>query len=152
MRGVKVMLTVLAAAMCGCGGANDPVLPDPVPVSGIVMLRGEPLVSAAVEFIPDEGTVGPGCMAYTDAAGNFQLITRLSSSDEPVDGAIPGRYRVRVSLLTTPDGTPVQMDSETPPADMGAVEKLPMHYSDYAETVLSADVYAGGGPVVLELM
>lgn len=152
MKAANAILTVMALTVAGCGGGSGPPLPDPVPASGSVTLRGEPLANALVQFIPDQGTPGPGSMAYTDSSGKFELSTRMGSSLEPVKGAIPGRYKVRVSLMTTPDGKPIEPGSSTTPADAGAVEKLPRSYSDHSDTVLSAEVKAGGDPVVLKLM
>jgi len=152
MKIAGVFLGVVAAVIAGCGEVSIPSLPDPVPATGVVTFRGQPLKHALVEFIPRDGTPGPGSTATTDESGSYELITRIGPAPNVVKGAIPGGYRVRVSLMTTPDGQPVQVASDQPPADLGAIEKLPLRYSGYNETELSGTVAPGGGTVELKLM
>lgn len=61
--------TALPVLLCGCG----PSRPTTVPVSGTVLLDGEPVESAAVIFSSVEG--GRPATGITDAQGRFRLRT-----------------------------------------------------------------------------
>jgi hypothetical protein len=61
-----------------------------VAVQGIVRLDGQPLKSAAVQFVPEDS--GRDATAMTDENGRFVL-----STFEPRDGAVPGEYKVVVT-------------------------------------------------------
>jgi hypothetical protein len=78
---------VLMAA--GCGQSKY------VPVSGVVMVNGEPYPHAVVSFqpigSPENPTPGRGSSANTDEQGRFVL-----TSDGTVDGAVIGKHRVRI--------------------------------------------------------
>jgi hypothetical protein len=80
--------TALTLIGGGCGSSKQPV-----PVSGIVTLDGEPLPDARVTFNPiDTG----GWMAFgqTDKQGRFSLTTL---NGKP--GALPGEYKITVEYL-----------------------------------------------------
>jgi hypothetical protein len=80
---------VLVAAGCGSGESSLPALTD---VEGVVLLGGQPLPFAKVQFNPTKpglpaNSVG---IAVTDEAGRFKLMT----AGKP--GAIPGEHVVTV--------------------------------------------------------
>jgi hypothetical protein len=79
-----VVCAALVAGM-GCGGESRP---DRVPVSGTVMIDGEPLEHGFVQVVPSNaraasGKIGPG--------GRFELHTF-----DPGDGCVPGKHQVAV--------------------------------------------------------
>jgi hypothetical protein len=131
--------------LTGCGGATAPKLPDPVPVTGTVIIDSKPLADAIVTFVPDKGATatGLGANAVTDASGNFEVVTTFGKKARP--GAIPGKYRVAISRLIGPTGSPVKLEPGVPPANAAARESLPPRYSDMMMTELKADVGAEGG-------
>lgn len=96
-----VVLVVLAG---GCGGRGDPA---PMPVHGVLTVKGQPADGATVVFHPKAGK-GPKASGKTDAKGEFRLTTMRAG-----DGVVSGEYVVTIiwpdskRLLTdgTDDGT-----------------------------------------------
>jgi hypothetical protein len=76
---------VVAMILQGCGDGR----PERVPVSGRVLIDGQPLAHGSVMFVPDHGRSAGGSL---DKDGRFTLTCY-----EPNDGVIPGKYRVKVS-------------------------------------------------------
>lgn len=147
MFGRRIALASFAAlaavGFAGCGGTG-PQLPDPVPVDGSVTMDGKPLPAAIITFIPAENaTEGQGANAVTDDGGEFELITAIGRRTRT--GAIPGKYKVVISRLIGPNGSPVVLDSGEAPANVGARESLPARYSDFTLTELKAHVTDDGG-------
>ncbi len=87
------MLLVLVTLGCG---AN----PNVVPVSGVVLLDGKPLVGASVNTQPiassSGANPGSGSFGRTDAEGRYSLEV----VDPPMPGAYLGEHRV---TITQPD-------------------------------------------------
>jgi hypothetical protein len=79
---------------------------------------------------------------YTDSKGHYAAETR--SGDEIKPGAAPGSYQVLVSRFLKPDGTPI-LDASEAPANVGAVESIPIQYSNPTESKLRAAVGQSGG-------
>jgi hypothetical protein len=79
---VNGLLMILLAM--GCGGSEGPLR---VPVSGSVLLDGQPLTSGVVRFIPQEGADGPGALTQV-INGEFHF------SDD--DGPIIADHRVEI--------------------------------------------------------
>ncbi|MBM4002697.1 MAG: DUF4198 domain-containing protein [Planctomycetes bacterium] len=78
--------------MTGCG-AGEPKIH---PVTGKVLLNGQPLADASVVFHPVDAQSRPELRrltARTDAGGAFRLTTR-----DPGDGAPAGEYGVTVEF------------------------------------------------------
>lgn len=70
----------------GCGKAGI----GTVPVTGKVLMNGQPLEGATVVFNPNgQGRASSGT---TDAAGVFKLTTETNG-----DGALPGDYQIAVT-------------------------------------------------------
>ncbi|MCE9566952.1 MAG: hypothetical protein K8U57_33540 [Planctomycetes bacterium] len=85
MRLLIVAATMIAVVGClaGCGGG-----PKIVPVSGVVLIDGQPLTKGSVQVMPAgfraaSGTIGPD--------GRFTLTT-----NEDNDGCVTGTHPVRV--------------------------------------------------------
>ncbi len=132
------VLIALALSIPGCGGKPPGVkLPPTTPFGGTVTLDGKPLEGAGVTFMPlsknEYLAVGK-----TDASGKYELLTVASES---VKGAVPGDYKVRISLMQTPDGKPYD------PIKSGAIgkESLKLAYSDNSRTMLTASIPKDGG-------
>lgn len=133
----------------GCtGGSKGPPIPvykgDTVPVSGTVTMDGEPLADALVTFVFD-GQAPPnftGSGGRTDSMGKF--VVRSGGKE----GTPPGRYKVVISRLATPDGSPFREDPEQgldlEQARLSGMvkESVPPKYSDPEKTVLSVEITA----------
>ncbi|MGE5194568.1 MAG: hypothetical protein ACM3U2_18915, partial [Deltaproteobacteria bacterium] len=79
----------------------------------------------------------------TDSSGKFVVMT----GSQP--GTVAGRYKVVISLMTLPDGSPIKLDPESG-MDMEMLrqggqlkELVPDRYSNPDRTELSAAVAAG---------
>jgi hypothetical protein len=72
-------------AIAGCGDGR----PERVPVSGVVLIDGEPLGRGYVKFVPANGRPSLGKIAPD---GKF-ILTCFDGGD----GAIPGTHRVQVT-------------------------------------------------------
>lgn len=142
-RFILSMLLVVMTAGCG-GGVEAKPLPKTVPVSGIVTLNGQPLVSATVTFIPEGQTKGIECQGITDESGQYALKQQHGS-----EGAPPGNYKVIISRLLRGDGTP--LPKEGAGAGGIATETLSRRYSDITKTKLTAVVPQEGGEFKFDL-
>lgn len=138
---------LLLAAFSGCGGGETPSkpLPTTVPATGTVLLDGKPLSLATVLFVPSGATKGIECVGYTDENGKFSLEQLRGAA-----GAPPGEYRVVVSRYLK-NGQPVKLGPEEFPANVGAVESMPLKYSSPTESILVATVPPSGGEIPVEL-
>jgi hypothetical protein len=143
----------LALALAGVFGCTEPGDDRPlfnpgalVPATGVVTVKGNPLASAVVTFLPDTGCPGVG---ETDEDGKF-VLKSISFR-----GVTPGDYKVAVSYFATADGTPqgtAARDALVPSQDfVAAKELLPPHYSDFGRTTLRAKVSDEGGTFKFDL-
>lgn len=141
-RGCWSLSLLPLALLTGCGSGDPQVkLADTVPFSGKVLLDGQPLDGATLTFMPNPpgGKGSESATGTTDASGEYKL--QIGSAN-PKSGAVPGKYKVRISRMTTPDGKPYD------PKQKGAIpgrESLKLEYSDPQKTTLEAVVPAGGG-------
>ena len=102
-------------------------------VSGIVLLDGNPVSGATVEFTPDEGSTSYG---ITNGKGDYTL---QYLPDRP--GAVTGHHTVRITTYdwrTTEDGQKVEV-----------LERIPVRYN--RESTLTADVTSGSQTLNWEL-
>jgi len=110
-----------------------------VPVKGVITLNGKPLARAVVAFMGSNGIPG---VAETKEDGRYALETTS------LPGALPGDYKVTVSWMVAPDGTPQGLGARSAmvqsEAMRAAVERLPAEYSDLKQTTLSAHVDGQG--------
>lgn len=85
----------MCAAVAGCGGGSVSV-PNTVPASGTVLLKGKPTAGVTVKFLPqfDMGAIRWEPNAVTDKDGKFTLSTGADGN-----GAPPGEYKVTFELL-----------------------------------------------------
>jgi hypothetical protein len=95
------MIAVLAAlTLCGCKKSAPPI----VPVTGIVMLDGQPLPKAEVRFYPQEEGLPSNYigMAVTDDNGRYTLMTNGQS------GGCAGVNKITIAEGPPPDNARVQ--------------------------------------------
>ena len=115
-----------------------------MPVDGVVRLDGKPLPGAVVAFLPSEDGKGTLTQGETGEDGTYELLYMAQPG-----GTAPGRYKVIVSYVVAPDGTPQGLgprSSMTPPESFHkAKELLPAKYSDPTRSELRAVVPDGGG-------
>ena len=139
------VLLLIAVAVFGCG--KDPNLPDLHATSGTVTLDGQPLDGAVVTFYPTGNTRGTRAHGRTDAQGRYTLTSSKLGKGTPA-----GSYRVIVSKLTMPDGSPLPTGEDFDPMTTPFKETLPAFYSQRHATKLTATVPEGGGEVDFELI
>jgi hypothetical protein len=128
-----MLLAVALAALAGggCGKNRAPVYP----VTGKVLVKGQPAEGAFLVFHPKEAgdKDTPRPYATTDADGSFKLTTFDTG-----DGAPAGDYRVTVVWRPKPKST---MEAEGP-------DRLGDRYGNAASSPIQATV--GKGPTNLE--
>lgn len=142
------MLFLGLVAGCGGGIEKAPVA-GAVPVTGTVTLDGKPVGGCRVIYFPTVSSQGDGASGTTDSAGKYELNSLVGN--ETAVGAPPGSYKVIISRMVRPDGTPMPPDSQEPPMMSGARESLAVKYSDFNTTILSANVSSSGGTFDFEL-
>jgi hypothetical protein len=128
-------VTVIAVAIAltyGCQKADN--RPRRVPVSGIVLYKGQPVADATVLFDPVGST--PAATGTTDANGRYQLTTFDLN-----DGAALGDYKVivrKIQVISGAKSPPATDDAVGPPPD----EKwlLPAKYGHAESSGLTASV------------
>ncbi len=86
---------MLAPVLAGCGSSSNVV-----PVSGTILLDGEPLVGASINTQPISTTsnpeLGSGSFGKTDPQGHYSL----ELVDPPIAGAVLGEHRVTITRGT----------------------------------------------------
>lgn len=136
-----ILCSLFTLLLSGCGNGLNLV-----PVSGKVLLDGEPVSGAAVAFWPTSG--GPIATGVTNDQGQFEL----STLDKP--GAIVGNYRVTVIKSDVEGGVAADADNLEASADQENHQvtwHTPEKYSDLKRTDLVKDVSANAVPILLEL-
>ncbi len=92
---VRCSVAVLALGGLATSGCSDGK-PDLVPVSGQVLIDGEPLTLGSIQFVPTGARPSGGTI---DSSGHFVL-----SCYEPGDGAIVGKHMVKITAVEPIDG------------------------------------------------
>ncbi|QDU26482.1 hypothetical protein ETAA8_15600 [Anatilimnocola aggregata] len=146
MRNLLIPL-VLCVTFAGCGAQG----PATIPVSGVVTFDGKPLSGAMITFVPQGDTSGRGGLAQTDDEGKFVARTQDGKTIEGIAGLVPGQYKVLVNKLVKPDGTLFVPTEEQAPIDANAREVIPLPYSDFERTTLTAEVNEAVQPLTFEL-
>jgi hypothetical protein len=132
---------VLFLGLAGCGGDGL----KRVPVQGKITIMGKPLDNATIQFLPTGTTKGEGGIGRSDAEGNFTL----TGSRKGAQGLVPGEYKVSVSRLVEPDGSPLPADAKEA-EHPNARESVPSAYAAL-DSPLSATVPETGGSVQLDI-
>lgn len=127
-----LLLACSLSALIGCGGSSE--TPEVLaPVSGAVLIDGQPLSGVLVSFVAINDTVGTGAYGVTDDAGKFTLTHQ---SGEP--GIEPGQYQINFSRMTMPNGEPVPPDQSA--ADVNAEEMIPAKYNTPGPNMLYEEI------------
>jgi hypothetical protein len=89
-------VAAVVLALAGCAKGPPPV----TEVSGVVLLDGQPLPQAKVEFVPELSNFGAemNSTAITDDQGRFTLTCAYKQQS----GAVVGKHHVLVSERPTP--------------------------------------------------
>lgn len=87
------LLFGMALLQLGCGSKEGLA-----PVSGVVMLEGQPLADANVLLHPVTAKGAGPFVGVTDSAGKFTLGP---SAGPAGSGAVPGEYRLTITTLKT---------------------------------------------------
>jgi hypothetical protein len=109
---------LLPWVLCAADKADAPL----AKVSGKITLDGKPLASATVTFYP-EAKDGKTATGKTDDAGRYTMKTAGA------DGALPGKYRVTISLPPRDEKDP------KPPR-----RAIPPRYSDKEKSELTVEI------------
>jgi hypothetical protein len=138
---------IVAAAGTGCGGGSL------TKTTGTVTLDGQPLSGAMVQFIREDGK-GTPATGITGTDGSFRLTTYSTG-----DGALPGDYKVLVTMPAEDSGPAAGQTPMDPQERMEAMRKfaqdhkkadpnkarsLPASYGDAKKTPLRQRVPAEG--------
>jgi hypothetical protein len=118
------LLAVLFLAV-GCDSR-----PARVPVSGKVLIDGEPLQFGAVVFVPEGGRQSSGII---DDNGRFQL-----TCFEPGDGALVGKHHIQVLASEALNNTTVKWHA-------------PKKYSDRRTSGLNEEIKGTTNSIVINL-
>lgn len=131
----KVLGSFVCAAMVvaatGCTGETGPAV---FPVTGKVLVDGEPRGGLSVMFLPNasKGTTGPSSIAQTDAEGNFTL-----NAPGEKQGAIAGTHIVTITCPSFGGSNPSgDGEQETTPCQVAP------KFSSVVDSPLSAEVEA----------
>jgi hypothetical protein len=91
--------SVATLALCGCTKGTTL---KTVQVTGKVTYKDQPLEGATVAFVKEvqAGEVAHPASGKTDAQGMYKLVS-FESPSKPVDGVVPGKYKVTVTKQTT---------------------------------------------------
>jgi hypothetical protein len=139
MRGGQVVVCFtmcLFLSVSGCGGKPLPQLTE---VQGVVLIDGEPLPRAQIQFVPELTSFGSdfNSRAITDDEGKFRLVCRKTG--EP--GAVLGVNRVVVS-------------EHTPPELRGSSAEAQLKFAEYVEELKNRpipEVYGSVGKTPLKI-
>jgi hypothetical protein len=137
MQRFALLCLILLLVASGC----QPPPPGTIPVTGTVTLDAQPLAGANVSFIPQGETTGQGGMGQTDAQGRFTVhLHNNQSTAKGPPGLFAGQYKVIISKLVNPDGTPFIATEDVAPIDSNAKDLVPEAYSNFDLSQLTADV------------
>jgi hypothetical protein len=144
--GIPVFVSLLV--LLGCSKVGGPEF---APVTGRVMLNGQPLAMGTIHFVPDNarGTTGPMSLGDMHADGSFSL----RGPGKRV-GAILGDHRVYLTMPLPEIGpTPVVVDGEVVIQEpsrgvaAGTVRQVPKKYLQAETSGWSATVATGSANV-----
>ncbi len=134
----------LAPFVClvGCGGPKSDRWtrdrPPVYPVSGQVLLDGEPLPQATVLFQPTAPEGKPGS-AVTDDEGRFEVQTF-----DPGDGLTEGTHRVAIKKIAMVDKAGNIVAEVGEPGSVTEKNFVPKQFSDFEKSGLEITISANG--------
>ena len=118
--------------MAGCSGSRDELPREPV--SGTVMMDGQPLAEGAIQFTPAAGSGGPA-ISYTAPIDNGEF------SIPRADGLVPGSYKVSISAVPVKRDTRIEATIGKKKATPFK-ELIPAKYN--SKTTLTEEIKRGG--------
>jgi hypothetical protein len=135
-------LLILAFAL-GCGNARTS------PVEGVVLLDGQPLANASIQFVPNGS--GRDATGASNERGEFVM-----STFDPKDGVTPGSYKI---VISPPIGEVDKARYESAADAMSAASQakpppkstFPKKYTLASETPFTQEVPIDKPKLVLEL-
>jgi hypothetical protein len=138
----------LSFPLLGCGGPDRPVT---VSVSGTVMLDGQPVEGATVNFLPQDQAKGRAAVGKTDSTGKFTL-----STFEAGDGAMAGSYQITVARPTLDSVAQMEKGGSVSDAEVSKEAEsvgppIPTKYSNVKTSGLTATVSESENTIPLEL-
>ena len=156
---ISGFVSVMLLVSLGCGGTGSgdaqKFTAQLSPVTGMLSLDGKPLAGVMVSYVPDSQAQSEGELAtgITDESGKYTLMTFIpGSGSRSADGAVPGAYKVAITKLVMPDGTPVPAETTDADAEaLGAKQLLPPKYSSFESTKLTAVVKGEPNTIDFEL-
>ena len=141
------ILVAVALALAGCAKAP----PEVVPVEGVVLLNGQPLPQAEVQFVP----MAPGLGAEYVAVGTTDEQGRFALACNGRPGACAGENRVTVTDAAPPDDARgMSGEAQTRTSRYFTALKnrpIPAAYANVARTPLLVVVASGKTEYRLEL-
>lgn len=152
-RGTALIALLALSALVGCSSQG----PTTYPVSGKVLLDGQPLEGAAIMLKPVDG--GSNAYGVGGADGSFDVTTYRQG-----DGAVPGKHQIIVTLekIVQPDdlktepvaGQEEGFDDELELAVSNQAEVIslvPARYADFETSGLTVEVGPENLPLLLNL-
>lgn len=132
MRAFFALLAMtLVGGVAGCGKSTGPKLSK---VTGRILVNGQPLANAHVEFQPEKGSP-----SFADTAEDGTYSLRFTRRRE---GALAGRHQVRIStkgIIAQASGREIKVP-----------EKLPPQYN--TQSTLVREVPEGGSKIDFEFV
>ncbi len=120
-------------------GCSDDDLGQRYSVSGRVVRQGQPVTKGTVNFMPVDPKAGRTATGAIQSDGYYSLTTK-----DQQDGALPGDYRVVVSLVDVDESklerTPGGMPILNQPKKVKVKNLVSSKYSDPSQTVLKFKV------------
>lgn len=139
----RIYLLLPLILLAGCGPARTS------PVTGVVLLDGQPLANASIQFVPAEA--GRDATGTTNERGEFTM-----STFEPKDGVAPGSYKVVISppagaVDPTKYASAGDAMSAAAQARPAAQSTFPKKYTNPTLTPFTQQVPIGKEPLKFEL-
>ena len=119
------------------------------PVAGVVLLDGQPLANASIQFIPNGS--GRDATGTTNERGEFSM-----STFDPRDGVAPGSYKIVISppvgeVDTAKYASAADAMSAAAQARPAPQSTFPKKYTSPQETPLTQEVPTGKEKLTIEL-
>lgn len=127
---IKAHFAATAMLIALVAGAGCDQRPTRVPVSGKVLIDGQPLKYGAVVFVPEEGRSSFGTL---DNEGHFSLTCFT-----PNDGALLGKHRIQVVARETINDTTARIHA-------------PIKYGELEDSGLSEEIKSPTDALVIQL-
>ena len=129
-------LVACVALLLVAGGCEPRV--QRFPVSGRVLIDGEPLTSGSIRFVPESGRPAGSQIA---ADGSFRVVSVSAADKTKVAGLVAGHYRVAVSSTETL--------GESEDAEVRWL--IPSHYGSFRTSDLKVDIQGPTESLMIEL-